>query len=680
MSDHAISSCCSLNTNTSARAEKKEIKLLVSKAITSGLVGFVILCLGWMPWKPTLTTTSGQAIWLLVGLIALAVMLYSGNTVYKSAWQSFKKHAATMDTLVSIGTFGAWLFSMTIIFCPSLLPSEAKTVYFEAALMIIAFINLGAALEVRAKSKTSEAIKYLVALQVKKARRVFSSGAIEEVPLAELRIGDHIQVRPGETIPIDGEILSGCSTIDESMLTGESLPVAKKTGNKVFGSTMNQTGSFIFKVTHVGNKTALAQIIYLVKNAQKTKPPIAKLVDQVAAIFSPVIIIISIITAMIWFNFGSSPGFILTASMTVLIIACPCALGLAAPISIMVGTGKAAEYGILIRHGASLQRASQLSTIVFDKTGTITEGKPAVIEITTQPGFEEKLLLAYAASIEKHSEHPLGMAIANAAKKNNVTLLPAENFQAIPGYGVKADINQQAILIGNHKLMNTSGIDISALAAKISQSAHTGRTTVYIAINHLIAGIISIADPIKADAKNHIKKLVKMGFEIVMLTGDHKHTADAVAKELDIKRVISDVLPKDKADEIKRLQCQGKIVAMVGDGINDAPALTQADVGFAIGAGTDIAIESADITLINNSLAGVVHAILISKATMKNLKQNLVGAFIYNSIGIPIAAGVLYPWLGLLLSPIIAAIAMAASSLTVVSNANRLRLLKPNKK
>ena len=346
----------------------------------------------------------------------------------------------------------------------------------------------------------------------------------------------------------------------------------------------------------------------------------------------------------------------------------------------MVGTGKAAEYGILIRHGASLQRASQLSTIVFDKTGTITEGKPAVIEITTQPGFEEKLLLAYAASIEKHSEHPLGMAIANAAKKNNVTLLPAENFQAIPGYGVKADINQQAILIGNHKLMNTSGIDISALAAKISQSAHTGRTTVYIAINHLIAGIISIADPIKADAKNHIKKLVKMGFEIVMLTGDHKHTADAVAKELDIKRVISDVLPKDKADEIKRLQCQGKIVAMVGDGINDAPALTQADVGFAIGAGTDIAIESADITLINNSLAGVVHAILISKATMKNLKQNLVGAFIYNSIGIPIAAGVLYPWLGLLLSPIIAAIAMAASSLTVVSNANRLRLLKPNKK
>lgn len=689
--DPTKSTCCSLKSNPSEQADKKEIKTLLFKALFSGVLGLGILILGWMPWQPVLTKHTGQLSWLCIGLVTLVTMIYAGGSLYKSAWNSFKNHAATMDTLVSIGTLAAWVFSIIIIIHPALLPNNGtKHVYFEAALIIIALINIGAALETRAKGKTSEAIKRLMGLQVKTARRVLSNGQIEEVPLKELLIGDHIQVRPGDKIPIDGEIIEGNSSIDEAMLTGEATPVAKKAGDTVFGSTINQTGSFIFKVTKTGKDTTLAQIIELVKNAQNNKSPIVRLVDKVSSYFAPIVMIISMITAMIWFNLGYSAGFVLTASMTVLIIACPCALGLAAPISIMVGTGKAAEHGVLVRNGEALQQASRITTVVLDKTGTVTKGKPEVIQIITlNNNISEKKLLSYANALEHHSEHPLAQAIIQKAEAENIsentehTIESVKNFEAIPGHGVKALINNKITVLGNHKLMAAYGVDISSLEKTAQEISQRAQTAIYIAIDHQLAGLIAVSDPIKPDSKISIEQLHKMGITVVMLTGDHQDTAQAVAKQVGVDQVIAEVLPADKAAEIIKLQQQGQgennIIAMVGDGINDAPALTQADIGFAIGAGSDIAIESAGITLINNSLQGVVNAILISKATIKNLKQNLLGAFIYNSLGVPIAAGVLYPLLGLLLSPVIAAAAMACSSLTVVSNANRLRLFKPTK-
>lgn len=680
MSDPATSSCCSLNKNPSEQADKKQVKLLLKKALIAGVLGIIALLLGWMPLKPLiLNSLSGQIIWFIVGLITLSAMAYSGGTLYKSAWNALKSHIATMDTLVSIGTLAAWIFSMVIVLHPSLLPTGVKHVYFEATLIIIALINLGAALEVRAKGKTSEAIKHLMGLQVKTARRVFSNGDIEKVAIKKLQIGDHIQVRPGEKIPIDGEIIEGKSTVDEAMLTGEPVPVSRTIGHTVFGSTINQTGSFIFKVTKIGNDTALSQIINLVKNAQNTKPPIAKLVDTISSYFAPLVIILSIITALIWFNLGFSAGFILTASMTVLIIACPCALGLASPISIMVGTGKAAEYGVLVRNGGALQHASELTTVVLDKTGTVTKGKPEVTQIIALDNFTTKELLCFAASIERNSEHPLASAIIKKAKLENTQLFSAENFEAIPGHGVKAIINNKETLLGNQKLITASGMDVSSLSEKADALSLQAHTAIYIAIDHQLAGIIAVSDPIKEDSKASIMHLHDRGIKVVMLTGDNKNTAEAIARKVGITRIIADVLPEDKAEHIKKLQAQGEIVGMAGDGINDAPALTQANVGFAIGAGADIAIESADITLMNNSIGGIANAILISKETMRNLKQNLAGAFIYNCVGIPIAAGALYPVFGLLLSPIIAAAAMAASSLTVVTNANRLRLFKLKK-
>lgn len=673
------SSCCSIDSNTSVQSAQAEEKLLLKRALFSGLLGLAIFCLAWTPWQPTLDQLSGQISWLVIGVITLGIMLYSGKTIYKSAWVAFRKHAATMDTLVSIGTLAAWVFSMIIVSYPNLLPAGSKHVYFEAALIIIALLNLGAALEARAKGKTTEAIRLLMGLQVKTARRVLSNGAIEEVSLQELQIGDHIQVRPGEKIPIDGEILEGHSAIDESMLTGEALPVAKLVSDTVFGGTINQNGSFIFKVTKVGNDTVLSQIINLVKNAQNTKPPIAKLADTISSYFAPMVIVFSIITAVIWFNLGFSPGFILTASMTVLIIACPCALGLAAPISIVAGTGKAAEYGILIRNGNALQHASKLTTVVLDKTGTITKGLPEITQIILCNNFNEEEVLSYAASMEKHSEHPLASAVLNKAKSKNITLCSIENFEAIPGHGIKAVVNKNLVLIGSNKLMAASGIDISQLSQESEikpNLSFQAQTIVYIAVEHQLAGMMAIADPIKPDSKIAIEQLHKMGIKTIMLTGDNENTANAIARQVGIDQVIAEVLPQDKTAKIIELQSNGEIIGMAGDGINDAPALTQANVGFAIGTGTDIAIESADITLMSNSIHGIANAILISKATVRNLKQNLAGAFIYNCIGIPIAAGILYPVFGLLLSPVIAAAAMAASSLTVVTNANRLRLLK----
>lgn len=656
--------------------ELLEVRRRFKQTAVAGVLGIFTLALGMSPYSPSLDASSGQIAWFGLGLLCLFGMWFSGRHLYLSAYKSFLNHHATMDTLITIGTGAAWIYSMLITLHPTLVPEGSRHVYFEAALIIIALVDLGAALEIRARGKTSQAIKRLIGLQAKTARRVNEQGEEEDVPIESLNTGDVIRVRPGEKIAVDGEMLEGHSTIDESMLTGESMPVSKEKGALVFGSTINKTGTFLFKATKVGSDTVLSQIVALVSQAQSTKPPIAKLADVASSYFVPTVLIISIITAMIWFNLGFGPGLILVCSMTVLVIACPCALGLAAPISVIVGMGKSAEHGILIRNGDALQKASQLSAVVLDKTGTITKGQPDVVNIASSKGFDEHTVLKYAASLEQGSEHPLALAIMNKAKSQDVSLSPIENFNADVGHGVEALIEEKSIFLGNDKFLKKKGIDITELEAQAIEMARLGQTPIYLGIGNQIAGILAVADPIKETSAGAVSQLKALGLEVIMITGDNPKTAEAIANQAGIESVIASALPSDKSDEIKRLQAQNHLVAMVGDGINDAPALTQADVGFAIGAGTDVAIESADVTLISNSIQSVINAIVISKATMRNIKQNLFGAFVYNMVGIPIAAGILYPFLGVLLNPMIAGAAMAASSLTVVSNANRLRFLK----
>ena len=661
------------NTINEGIIEQSHMRELFKKSAIAGVFGVFLILLGWSPWQPAIHQVKGQYTLLLIGMLTLLVMYYAGGHLFRNAWNAFTHHLSTMDTLISVGTGSAWLYSMTIVFYPKLVPHSARHVYFEAALVIIALVNLGAALEMRARGKTSQAIKRLIGLKPKTARRIAADGNEEDVELDDLRVGDKIRVRPGEKVPVDGVIIEGHSTIDESMLTGESLPVSKVVDDTVIGSTINKAGAFIFKVMKVGKDTALSQIIQLVESAQSSKPPIAKLVDIVSSYFVPTVLILAVITAMIWFNLGFAGGFVLVASMTVLIIACPCALGLASPISIMVGMGKAAEFGILIRNGEALQHARELQAVVIDKTGTITKGKPEVVNVLSTKNADPVKIMQYAASIEKASEHPLGLAIVERATADNLNLLSIDGFTAVAGHGVVADINGEKTLLGNQKLMEKYQVDISDLQEKSHLFARQAQTPMFIAIGGQLAGIITVSDPVKNDSKGAIKQLKAMGIHVVMLTGDHHETAEAIAKQVGIDHVMAEVLPENKAKQVRLLQEKYARVGMVGDGVNDAPALAQADIGFAIGAGTDVAIESADITLMNDSIQGVVSAIAVSKATLRNIKQNLFGAFIYNSIGIPIAAGVLYPWLGVLLNPMIAGAAMAASSLTVITNANRLR-------
>lgn len=665
-----------LEEDDGGETEALEVKNRFKQTAVAGGLGVFTLLLGMNPYSPSLSTMVGQSSWFVLGLICLFGMFFSGRHFYISAYKSFLNHHATMDTLITIGTGAAWIYSMLITIHPNLVPEGSRHVYFEAALIIIALVDLGAALEIRARGKTSKAIKRLIGLQAKTARRVNERGEEEDVPIESLDEGDVIRVRPGEKIAVDGEMIEGHSTIDESMLTGESMPVSKEKGALVFGSTINKTGTFLFKATKVGSDTVLSQIVTLVSQAQSTKPPIAKLADVASSYFVPTVLIISIMTAMIWFNLGFEPGITLVCSMTVLVIACPCALGLAAPISVIVGMGKSAEQGILIRNGDALQKASQISAIVLDKTGTITKGQPDVVNIAISKDFDENSVLKYAASLEQGSEHPLALAIMNKAKSLGVSLLPIENFNADAGHGVKALIEGRDVLLGNDKFLKKKGIDITELEAQATEMARLGQTPIYLGIGDQLAGIIAVADPIKETSAGAVSQLKALGLKVIMITGDNPTTAEAIANQAGIANVIASALPSDKSDEIKRLQAQNHLVAMVGDGINDAPALTQADVGFAIGAGADVAIESADVTLISNSIQSVINAIVISKATMRNVKQNLFGAFIYNMVGIPIAAGILYPVWGILLNPMIAGAAMAASSLTVVSNANRLRFLR----
>ena len=631
----------------------------------------------------TVDTTLERIVWLFIGMLCLGIMYFAGKHFYLGAWKSFINHSANMDTLIALGTGTAWIYSMIVVFFPLALPEMARHVYFEATAMIIGLINLGLALEVKAKGRTSEAIKRLLGLQAKTARVVRAIDGKEQeidIAIADVSLNDIVRVRPGEKISVDGIVVQGRTSIDESMLTGEPMPVEKSANDEVVAGTLNKSGSILFKATRVGKDTALAHIINMVKRAQNSKPPIGRLADVISGYFVPVIMIIAIVSALAWLNFGPDPAlaFAVVSATTVLIIACPCALGLATPMSVMVGVGKAAEAGVLIRNGEALQSASKITAMVLDKTGTITAGAPSITDIIiTDKAYSENDLLTLAASIESGSEHPLAEAIVDSALEQGIALESVSDFHAITGQGVQATIKGQQLLFGNQKLMLSNKVALNDSVAKAQQLADEAKTPMYLAIDKKLAAIIAVSDPIKEDSVSAIKRLQANGIRVVMLTGDNSATAHAVAKKVGINEVFADVMPEDKANKVAELQAQGEIVGMTGDGINDAPALALANVGFAIGTGTDVAIESADITLMRGSLHGLADAIAISKATLRNIKQNLFGAFIYNVAGVPFAAGVLYPFFGLLLNPVIAGAAMAFSSLTVVSNANRLRLFKP---
>ncbi len=652
-------------------------KKLMRDMVIALSLGVPLMLYGLVTGEMSVNTTTERIVWLIVGIMTLGVMVFSGRHFYVGAWNSFKNHAANMDTLIALGTGTAWLYSMVVVFFPGYVPEMARHVYFEATAMIIGLINLGCRLEIKARGKTSEAIKRLIGLQAKTAR-VIRDGHDIDIPIEDVLLNDLIRVRPGERISVDGLVVEGQTSIDESMLTGEPMPIEKRKDDEVVAGTINKSGSIVFRAERVGKDTALAQIINMVKRAQNSKPPIGRLADMISAYFVPVVMIIAVISALAWLNYGPSPevAFAIVSATTVLIIACPCALGLATPMSVMVGVGKAAEAGVLIRNGEALQSASKITTMVLDKTGTITEGAPKVTDVVIVSDHSHNDVLSLAASLESGSEHPLAMAIVESAKEQGVPIHSVTDFQSIAGKGVEAMLNSQRLLFGNEKLMIDQGIELHHYIDKAQRLAADAKTPMYFAIDSTLVAVIAVADPIKSDSIDAIKRLQHNGIRVVMLTGDNRLTAKAVARKAGIADYVAEVMPEDKANKILELQREGEIVGMTGDGINDAPALAHANVGFAIGTGTDVAIESADITLMRGSLHGLADAIAVSKATLRNIKQNLFGAFIYNVAGIPFAAGVFYPFLGILLNPVIAGAAMAFSSLTVVTNANRLRLFK----
>jgi Cu+-exporting ATPase len=623
---------------------------------------------------------SKEANFFLQFLLATPVQFWVGRQFYVGFWKATKHKTSDMNTLIAVGTSAAYLYSLIVTFLPHLIMVKGlmMDVYFDTSAAIIVLILLGRFLEASAKGKTSEAIKKLIGLQPKTAR-VIRNGNEVDIPVEEVALGDIIVVRPGEKIPVDGIVREGYSSVDESMVTGESLPVEKKVGDIAIGATINKTGTFKFEATKVGKDTVLSQIVRLVQEAQGSKPPIARMVDVIASYFVPVVISIAIITFIVWYFFGPHPAltYAFLNFVAVLIIACPCALGLATPTSIMVGTGKGAENGILIRGAEALETAHQLNTVILDKTGTLTKGEPSVTDIIESKNFTKKEVLTLAASAEKGSEHPLGESIIKKAKEEDLSFLPSKDFHAIPGHGIEAMIDSKKILLGNLGLMEERNVVLNGLLERAEHLSNEGKTPMFLAVEGEAAGIIAVADTLKENSKEAVEALHRMGMEVVMLTGDNQRTAKAIAHQIGIDRVLAEVLPEMKAEEIKRLQAEGKKVGMVGDGINDGPALAQADVGIAIGTGTDVAMESSDITLIGGDLRGIVTAIALSKATIRNIRQNLFWAFAYNTILIPVAAGVLFPFFGILLNPIFAAGAMAFSSVTVVSNALRLRRFKP---
>ncbi|RBP32484.1 Cu+-exporting ATPase [Marinobacter pelagius] len=655
--------------------DRRQYRSLLIKMAVSLSLGLGLMIWG-MGFGSMMVTEANQTTWLGLGVLTLIVMAATGGHFYTGAWKAFRHHNANMDTLIAVGTGTAWLYSIVVASVPELLPEMARHVYFEASAMIIGLINLGQALELRAKGKTSEAVRRLLDLRAKTAR-VIRDGQEQDIPVEEVRQGDRVRVRPGEKIPVDGVIREGSSRVDESMLTGEPMPVSKAEGDEVSAGTLNTHGSIIYEATRVGSETALAQIIRLVKKAQGSKPAIGRLADKISSVFVPTVMIIAVFSALVWYNLGPEPAVVhmMVAATTVLIIACPCALGLATPMSVMVGVGKAAEYGALIRQGDALQTAGKLDLVILDKTGTITEGHPAVTRVYSANGDESRLL-ALAAGLEQHSEHPLAEAILAKARDEAIEPEKVSGFEAINGKGVRGELDGQTVRLGNRRWLEDDGLTLNSLSDAADTITDEAGTPLYLTLGDEVLGVIGVADAIKPDSKAAIKRLHDAGIKVMMVTGDVEATARAIASKAGIDDYRAEVLPEDKAEVVSEMRGKGYTVAMVGDGINDAPALAAADVGFAIGTGTDVAIESAAITLMRGSLHGVPDAIEISRATVKNIHQNLFGAFIYNSLGIPVAAGLLYPLWGILMNPILAGAAMSLSSVTVVSNANRLRLFR----
>jgi P-type Cu+ transporter len=673
-------------------AHEREYRKLKSDFLLAGALTALIL-LGSLPHMLgfMLPVPAG---WLNLGLLLLAtpVQFWAGWRFYRGAWGALKHGQANMNTLVVMGTSAAYLYSAVATLAPQLFAADRADVYFDTSALIITLILLGRLLEARAKGRTNDAIKRLAGLQAKTAR-VVRDGEEVDVPVEDVEAGDVLVVRPGEKIPVDGRVLSGESAVDESMITGESIPVTKREGDEVIGATMNTSGSFHFEATKVGEDTALHQIMRMVEEAQGSKAPIQRLADRISAVFVPTVIGVAAVTFVIWLLLGPEPAltFALLNTVAVLIIACPCAMGLATPTSIMVGTGKGAESGILIKGGEALEGAHKLDTVVLDKTGTLTRGTPELTDVVVESGIGEEELLRLVASAERGSEHPLGEAIVRGAKDRGLPLAEVEAFEAVSGGGIRASVEGREVLVGSWRFLSESGIPEDGLLPRSEELAREGKTPIYVAVDGEPAGVVAVADVVRDESREAIEWLHALGLEVAMITGDNRRTAETIARELGIDRTLSEVLPQDKAAEVKRLQTEGKKVGMVGDGINDAPALAQADVGIAIGTGTDVAMEAADLTLISGDVRGVARAVGLSKATVRNIKQNLFWAFAYNVALIPVAAGVLYPLfsdgsvpevlrpvLGEygFLNPVLAAAAMALSSVTVVSNALRLRRTK----
>ena len=665
----------------------EETKMRYQKALVAGVPGLGLMVSEWFSLLPAVNEQAGFWVWLLIGISTFFILAYSGGNFYTGALKSLKHKQANMDTLIALGTGSAWFYSMLILLFPGIVSSTNPHVYFQAALIIVSFINFGNALEARARRTTSQAIERLVNLQPPIARRISGDEEID-IPVALVQLEDQLRVRPGDKIPVDGVVVSGESSVDESMLTGEFMPQEKSSGGEVVAGTINQSGTFIFKATRIGSHTVLSQIVELVRKAQSSKPDIARLVDKISAVFVPAVLLIALLTCTLWILLGSAEHAFET-TMSVLIIACPCALGLATPISIILGVGKAAEAGILVKDGQSLHRSRQITTVVFDKTGTITQGKPQVAKVLLNE-VEHDAAIAMVAGLEKGSEHILANAIMDYATTQNITPAEIIDFESITGRGIKGrvkspvktqntdegvSLGDEQLLLGNLDFMRQNKVHLNQ--ALIEEANAEGLSSVYLSKlvdnQYILAAVILIHDPVKDDSTEAIHRIKDKGIKVVMLSGDNEATVSLIAEQTGIDEYHAGLLPQQKTEWIVQAQAKGEIVAMVGDGINDAPSLVSADVGFAIGAGTDVAIESSDITLIGDSIQGVANAIEIASATVRNIKQNLFGAFIYNSLGIPIAAGVLFIWGGPLLNPIIAGGAMALSSLTVVTNANRLR-------
>lgn len=622
--------------------------------------------------------------WLNLGvqfLLATPVVLWGGWPFFERGWQSLKTRNLNMFTLIALGTGVAYIYSVIATFFPGLFPKDFQMhgdmvgVYYEASAVIVALVLMGQVLELRARSQTGNAIRALLGLAPKTARRIKADGSEEDVPLSHIHVGDHLRVRPGEKVPVDGKVLEGQSSIDESMITGEPIPVEKASGHAVTGATVNGTGSFVMEATRVGSNTLLSQIVKMVSQAQRSRAPIQKLADQVSGYFVPAVVVVALISALVWFLVGPEPAFTyaMVNAVAVLIIACPCALGLATPMAIMVGTGKGATLGVLIKNAEALEQMEKITTLVVDKTGTITEGKPKLSGVQVINGFNEDTVLSLVASLEKGSEHPLAEAIVKGAQEKGLRLVNVADFSSITGQGVQGRLEGQKVLAGNRKLLEGNSIDTTQLVALAEKLQSQGYGAMLVAIDGKPAGVISVRDPIKATSKSAIEYFHKRGIEVVMLTGDSRHTAHAVAKEIGVDTVEAEVAPERKNEVIRHLQEKGKIIAMAGDGINDAPALAQANIGIAMGTGTDVAMESAGVTLVKGDLIGIVRAHQLSQMTMRNIRQNLFFAFFYNALGVPVAAGILYPFFGLLLSPMLASLAMSLSSVSVIVNSLRLR-------